>query len=230
MPRGNREHERSTGGCRAVTRLILVRHGQTDWNVKERFRGRFDVPLNETGVRQARLTARRIASAWRPSAIYSSPLIRAMSTARAIAEPHSLPVRELPEMIDMSFGMWEGLSPDEVRARWPEALAAWHSAPHTVLIPGGESLHHVRHRCEQALEVLGKAHPDQTVVAVGHTDLNRTLLLVVLGLGNDRLWHLRQDNCAINEIEIENGDFTLVSMNQTSHLCEDVSHSTGNDH
>ncbi len=213
-----------------MTRLILVRHGQTDWNVKERFRGRFDVPLNETGVLQAKLTARRIASAWRPSAVYSSPLIRAMSTAQAIAESLSLPVRELPEMIDMNFGVWEGLSPDEVRARWPQDLEAWYSAPHTVLIPGGESLHHVRQRCEQVIEALKKAHPDQTVVAVGHTDLNRTLLLLVLGLGNDRLWHLRQDTCAINEIEIENGDFTLVSMNQTSHLRKEGSHPAGNDH
>ena len=204
-----------------MTRLILVRHGQTDWNVKERFRGRFDVPLNETGVRQARLTARRISNTWKPSAVYSSPLIRAMTTAQAIAQPFSLPVQELPEIIDMNFGAWEGLSPDEVRTQWPEALAAWYSAPHTVLIPGGESLHHVRYRCEHALDILEEAHPHQTVIAVGHTDLNRTLLLLVLGLGNDRLWHLRQDTCAINEIEIENGNFTLVSMNETSHLTED---------
>ncbi|HUI70222.1 MAG TPA: histidine phosphatase family protein [Spirochaetia bacterium] len=204
-----------------MTRLILVRHGQTDWNVKERFRGRFDVPLNETGVRQALLTTRRISSAWKPAAVYSSPLSRALSTARAIAEPLSLPVRELPEMIDMNFGQWEGLSPDEVRARWPELLAAWYSAPHTVRMPGGESLHHVRSRCERALEIIEKDHPERTVVAVAHTDFNRTMLLVVLGLGNDRLWHLRQDTCAINEIEMENGDFTLVSMNETSHLTED---------
>jgi len=203
-----------------VTKLILVRHGQTDWNVNKRFRGRFDVPLNATGVRQAWLTSRRVAAAWKPSVVYSSPLSRAMSTAQAIAKPLSLSVEELPELIDMNFGQWQGLSPDEVRARWPELLAAWYSAPHTVRMPGGESLHHVRSRCERALEIIERNHPEQTVVAVAHTDFNRTMLLFVLGLGNDRLWHLRQDPCAINEIEMKKGDFTLVSMNETSHLDE----------
>jgi len=205
-----------------VTRLILVRHGQTDWNVHERFRGRFDVPLNQTGIRQAELTARRIKAAWKPLAIYSSPLLRATRTAQSIAEALSLDVVALPELIDMSFGQWEGLSPDQVRDRWPDLLAEWYTSPHTVLIPGGESLHHVRRRCEQTLATLSGAHPDQTVVAVAHTDFNRTMLLAVLGLGNDRLWHVKQDNCAINIIEIGNRDYTLVSMNETSHLCCDA--------
>ncbi len=201
-----------------MTRLILVRHGQTDWNVNERFRGRFDVPLNATGLHQAQLTARWIAASWKPTVVYSSPLSRALSTAEEIAASLSLSVERLPELIDVDFGQWEGLTPDEVRARWPQEIHAWYSAPHTVRIPGGEGLDHVRERCMAALARIGSKHAGQTVVAVAHTDLNRTLLLVVLGLGNDRLWHLRQDTCAVNEIEIENGDFTLVSMNETGHL------------
>jgi broad specificity phosphatase PhoE len=186
--------------------------------VKERYRGRFDVPLNPTGVRQARLTALRISSAEKPAAVYSSPLSRAKSTAQAIADLLSLHVEELPELIDMNFGQWEGLSVDEVGARWPELLTEWHTAPHTVHMPGGESLDQVRQRCIKALEHIGSNHPGQTVIAVSHTDFNRTMLLLILGLGNDRLWHLRQDTCAINEIEMDNGEFTLVSMNETSHL------------
>jgi broad specificity phosphatase PhoE len=189
--------------------------------VTERFRGRFDIPLNTTGVRQARLTARRVAAVWKPTAVYSSPLMRAMSTAQAIAEALSMSVLELPELIDMNFGQWEGLSPDEVRARWPDLLAAWYAAPDTVRMPGGESLDQVRQRCLRALKFIRTNHPGQTVVAVAHTDLNRTMLLAILGVGNDRLWHLRQDTCAINEIEMENEDFTLVSMNETSHLREE---------
>jgi broad specificity phosphatase PhoE len=207
-----------------MTRLVLVRHGQTDWNATERFRGRFDVPLNETGIHQAALTARRIAASWRPEAVYSSPLSRALNTAQAIAGPFSLTVRKLPELIDMDFGEWEGLSPDEVRARWPEILAQWYSAPHAARIPGGETLDQVRERCIRALERIESNHPAQTVVAVAHTDLNRTLLLVVLGLGNERLRSLKQDNCAINEIEIHGSNYILASMNETSHLRERKQH------
>ena len=203
-----------------MTRVIMVRHGQTDWDVRERYRGRFDVPLNEVGVRQAYLTARRIASAWKATAVYSSPLSRALDTARAIVGVLSLGLEVLPVLTDMNFGQWEGLSPDEVSARWPEIHAAWHAAPHTVQMPGGESLEDVRLRCRAALDLIASRHPGQTVVAVAHNDFNRTMLLLVLGLGNDRLWRLRQDNCAINEIELDGGELTLVSMNDTCHLRE----------
>ncbi len=201
-----------------MTTLLLVRHGQTDWNVEERFRGRLDVPLNETGIRQALYTGLRIAARWKPATLYSSPLSRAVSTAEAIAEAASLKVEVLPALIDMDFGQWQGLSPDEVRVQWPDLLSAWHSSPHTVHMPGGESLDDVRQRCLTALGIIASRHHGQTVVAVAHTDFNRVMLLVVLGLGNDRLWHLRQDTCAINEIEMENNDFTLVTLNDTSHL------------
>ncbi|MGA2613450.1 MAG: histidine phosphatase family protein [Spirochaetia bacterium] len=200
------------------TRIILVRHGQTDWNVNERFRGHTDVPLNDVGVRQAELTARRIEAEWKPTAIYSSPLSRALDTAKAIARPFSLAVEILPALIDMSFGEWEGLSPREVKARWPELLSAWYTTPQTVKMPGGESLDEVRRRCVTALAEISSRHAGETVVAVAHTDVNRTMLLVVLGLGNDRLWHLKQDNCAVSEIEIDGNDFSLASMNETCHV------------
>jgi broad specificity phosphatase PhoE len=201
-----------------MTRLILVRHGQTDWNVRERYRGRLDVPLNPTGIHQAQLTARRIAESWKVTAVYSSPLRRALATAQAIAAAQSLSVTVVTDLADVNFGSWEGLSPDEVRARWPDLFAAWHSAPHTVRLPGGETLDEVRQRCHAALGRIASVHAEQTVVAVAHTDYNRVLVLTVLGLGSDRLWRLRQDNCAINEIEIDRGHCTLVSMNDTCHL------------
>jgi broad specificity phosphatase PhoE len=198
-----------------LTRIILVRHGETDWNVRERFRGRFDIPLNANGKLQAARAARYIAFRWKPAAIYSSPLSRAVKTAEPIADVTSLRVGVLPSLIDMSFGEWEGLSPEEIGARWPDQLATWYSAPHTIRIPGGETLEEVRQRCRETLITMTSRHPDETVVAVAHTDVNRTMLLVVLGLENSRLRSLRQDNCAINEIEAEGGRFTLASMNET---------------
>ena len=201
-----------------ATRFILVRHGQTAWNRVERFRGRADVPLNETGLAQAAATGQRIAAAWQPSAVYASPLSRAVATAQAIAAHFALPVTPLDGLVDIHYGDWQGLTPEEARARWPDLVKAWYTAPATVQIPGGESLAGLRERALAAIRELTARHADQTVVLVSHTVVNRVILLAILGLGNDRFWRLRQDNCAINVFDAEGGDFTLVSINDTCHL------------
>ena len=201
-----------------MTQIILVRHGQTEWNRVERFRGWADVPLNETGQAQARATGRRIAAEWQPVAIYSSPLSRAMKTAEAIARHFHLPVQAHQGLIDIHHGLWQGLTPEEVRARWPEMFEAWYAAPHTVRMPDGETLSEVRARGLAVVREVAERHADGTVVLVGHTDINRAILLAVLGLNNTRFWHLRQDTCAINVFETEGDDFTLASLNETYHL------------
>jgi len=201
-----------------MTRIILVRHGETEWNREERFRGRADIPLNATGVEQAEATGSRIAEAWRPAAIFSSPLARAVRTADTIAK-HFHRVAELhPGLVDIHYGQWQGLTPAEVRERWPEMLRAWYEAPHTAQIPGGETLEDVRSRGMATVRRLAALHPGGTLVLVAHTVINRAILLGVLGLGNDRFWRLRQDTCAINVFDGEDGDFTLVSLNDTCHL------------
>jgi broad specificity phosphatase PhoE len=201
-----------------MTCIVLVRHGQTEWNRVERFRGRADVPLNETGLAQAEATGRRMASEWKPIAIYSSPLARAVKTAEAIAKHFSLPVQTHPGIADIDFGQWQGLTPDEVKERWAEIHYAWYFAPHTAHIPGGETLDDLRLRGMTAVNELAAEHAGQTIVLVGHTVINRVILLGVLGLSNDRFWRLQQDTCAINVFEAENGEFTLVSLNDTCHL------------
>ena len=201
-----------------MTLIILVRHGQTEWNRVERFRGRADVPLNETGLAQAEATGRRVASAWQPTAVYSSPLSRATETAEAIAGHFDLPVQVHPGLADIDYGQWQGLSPEIARQRWPEEIDAWYHRPNQARIPGGETLDELRQRAMATLNELATRHPGQTIVLVGHTVINRIILLGVLGLGNERFWHLRQDTCAVNVIEVEAGDYTLASMNDTCHL------------
>ncbi len=201
-----------------MTRIILVRHGQTEWNRVERFRGRADVPLNDAGLAQAEATGRRVAAEWQVSAIYASPLSRAMRTAEAIAAHYGLPVQAHPGLADIDYGQWQGLTPEEARARWPEEVDAWYHAPERAQIPGGETLAGLRERAMATVRDLAARHAGETIVAVGHTVINRVILLGVLGLGNDRFWHLRQDTCAINVFEAEGGDYTLVSLNDTCHL------------
>ncbi len=99
-----------------MTQIILVRHGQTEWNRVERFRGRANLDLNEVGIRQAEATAERVAR-WTVAAIYSSPLPRAKTTAQILARRLGLEVELLPGLIDIDYGQWQGLSPDEAAVR-----------------------------------------------------------------------------------------------------------------
>jgi probable phosphoglycerate mutase len=201
-----------------MTLILLIRHGQTEWNRVERFRGRADVPLNETGLAQAEATGRRVAAEWQPVAIYTSPLSRAVKTAEAIAQHFNLPVQIHPGLADIDYGEWQGLTPDEARQRWPEEIDAWYNRPHLARIPGGETLDALRTRAMHTVHELASRHPGETIALVGHTVINRIILLEVMRLGNERFWHIRQDTCAINVFEAEKDDFVLVSLNDTCHL------------
>jgi broad specificity phosphatase PhoE len=201
-----------------MTRLILVRHGQTAWNRQERFRGRSDLPLDETGLAQAQATARHIAARWSVSAVYASPLPRAMQTAAAIAATCDLTVQPLPGLVDIDYGFWQGLSPAEVAQRDPEQHRLWLTAPQRARIPGGENLPAARRRAFATLRQAAARHDGQTIVLVSHLVICRLLLLAVLGLPTARYWQIRQETAAINVIEYAEGRFTLVILNDTCHL------------
>ena len=204
-----------------MTRFILVRHGQTAWNREERFRGRADVPLDDTGLRQAEATGRRIASEWRPAAIYCSPMIRARQTAEAIAGARGLAplkVQAHDGLIDIDFGVLQGLTIEEARAGWPAVVSSWHTTPNATCFPEGEGLAELKARGMAMLSELTERHGGQELVLVGHTVINRVILLGIMGLGLDRFWRLAQDTCAINVFDADQGDFTVVSMNDTCHL------------
>lgn len=204
-----------------MTLIILTRHGQTEWNQTERFRGRIDVRLNETGKLQAKMISERIAVSWQPTTIYASPMSRAMDTGQAIATHWNLTVEPVAELNDINYGEWQGLTPREVRSRWPDLLETWYTAPHLVSIPGGESLAELLHRTSLSLAAILKKHPDETVVLVGHDSVNRVILLHVLGLPLARYWHLSQNTCTLNVIESRNDDFFVHCINDTSHLVRD---------
>jgi len=201
-----------------MVQIVLVRHGQTEWNRVERFRGRADVPLNAAGLAQAEAAGRRIAAAWQPAAVYASPLSRAVRTAEAIARPLNLLVLVAPGLVDIDYGQWQGLTPDEARQRWPEMVHAWYEAPHRARIPGGETLAALQTRAMAAVRELAAGHEGQTIVLVSHTVVNRVILLGVLGAGLERFWGLGQDTAALNVLEVAGERLTLVTMNDTCHL------------
>ena len=201
-----------------MTNIILVRHGQTAWNREERFRGRADVPLDETGLAQAQAVANRVALEWQPGVIYAGPLSRTIQTAEPTAKLFNLDVQSEPDLIDVDCGAWQGLTPEETRQHWPAAFEAYLHSPLNFQFPNGESLEGARLRAFQRVNELAEAHSGKTVMLVSHTALNRLILLSVLGMNSSGFWKIRQDTCAINAFEIENGSFTLNVLNETSHL------------
>jgi probable phosphoglycerate mutase len=199
-------------------RILLTRHGQVEWNRSERFRGRAELALNELGIAQAEAIAKRIAESWQPVAVYTSPLSRAVRTGEAIAAPLGLTAQPLALLNDIDYGKWQGLTADEVRARWGAMIDQWQQTPHLVRIPGGETLQDVLVRAADLLREMLQRHADETVVLVGHDSLNRVLLLNVLGLPLARYWRLSQGNCALSIIDTADGDYNVVTMNGTGHL------------
>jgi len=184
----------------------------------ERFRGQCDIPLNQTGLSQAEKSAKFVAKYWRPAAVYSSPLNRAMATAEAIAHISQLTVQPHPQLIDINYGDWQGLTPEEVRLRWTEQAKNWYEHPEFAQIPNGETLIQVQQRAMQAVRKICALCPTQDVVLVSHTVVNRLMLLAMVGAGIERFWHIQQEPCAINVIEATEQDFVIISVNDTCHL------------
>ncbi len=199
------------------THFILVRHGQTEWNRVERFRGHADIPLNEQGKEQADKVAAFLANA-KIDAVYASPLQRTLQTAQPLAQTHQLQVQASPDLIDMDVGALEGLTIEEARQSFPEVMDKWVSAPGHVKFPKGEAMRSVRTRIEKLLGELLAAHPDQTVALVTHRILCHVTLCLVLDLDLDRLWRFRQDNACINRFESREQGYILTLLNETKHL------------
>ena len=201
-----------------MTELILVRHGQTDWNVGGRFRGRAEVPLNERGKREATATAERIAREWKPVAIYGSPVTRAQQTAARIASETWVELHQDDRLSDIDYGAWRGLTREEVAAKFPSELALFENTPSLLRISGGEDFTSVRQRVAAFLLDIEEKHANDTIVVVGHTEVNRILLLIALGLPTDALWRIEQHPCAISVVRAAERRWTVVTMNDTCHL------------
>lgn len=200
-----------------MTSIYIVRHGQTAWNKEEIFRGRTDVPLDETGLKQAELVGEYF-KGMEIDAIYSSPLSRALQTAQKIAQFNDLKVQPLPGSIDMSFGKWEGRPHQEIREKDSKTYRQWVEEPHLVRLPGGESLDDVRVRAMAALEEVIRKHPEKTLVLVSHRVICKVLICAVLGLDNSHFWQITQDTTAINLIQYRKEKYILSLMNETCHL------------
>jgi broad specificity phosphatase PhoE len=200
-----------------MTEIILVRHGETEWNVGEIFRGRIDIELNETGVKQAELLAEYLQNV-KIEAVYSSPLKRALRTAETIAGYHRIKIEISPGLIDFDYGEWQRLTHREVKDKYEELYIKWMNHPEKVRMPFGESLDDVRSRATDVINEITARGYESTVVLVAHRVVNKVLICSLLGLDNSHFWNIRQDNCGITEFTYENERFILTRHNDTSFL------------
>jgi len=200
-----------------VTRLIVVRHGETAWNVEARLQGQLDVPLNDRGLEQARRTAQALDDD-APQVVVSSDLARARQTAEAIAGRFGLPLFTDPGLRERSFGRFQGMTHGEVAERWPDDALRWRQRDPAFAPGDGESLTAFYPRCVEATLRAARAHPGRTIVVVAHGGVLDCLYRAAsrIPLDAPRSWSL--DNAAINRLLYTGSGLTLVGWNDTHHL------------
>lgn len=200
------------------TRIFLVRHGETIWNAKGRFQGHTDVPLSENGKDQAKNLALRLKNE-KINAFYSSDLSRAKETAEILAQYHQLTVKYLPDLREINFGEWEGLTFKEIADNYGKISEQWWSNPLVTQIPKGENLQEVADRCSRAINDIVINHDGDTVVIAAHGGIIRILISLALGIDLNNYWKLRSDNVALSILEYHTPDKAILELfNDTCHL------------
>jgi alpha-ribazole phosphatase len=202
-------------------KLLLTRHGETDHNLNRRYQGQMDVPLNKTGIRQARQLAKRL-STGKIDAIISSGLSRTVETAKAICalRENPPPIQTDPRWRELSFGKWEGHNQDEIKAQWEEEAKVWYADIVNAVPPGGESLFQLAERVGIALEDLKSAHKDETVLLVTHSGVIQTLMCLTLGVELKRYWQFRVLQASLTIIHFHEAGGAIELFNDCSHLKE----------
>ena len=201
-----------------MAKLILARHGETAWNIEKIYRGRADVSLDEMGIEQAELLGKYLSN-WGLEAIHSSPLRRALDTAKIVARYQKINVHITEGLIDFDYGEWQSLPEQEAKRLYPTLHHEWSNNPHKVKMPGGESLEDVRRRALKVVrDVL--ARYQGSVVLVSHRVVNKVLICSLLGLSNPYFWNIKQDVGGITVFNYVDERFVLTRHNDTSHLKE----------
>ena len=201
-----------------MTKILLTRHGHVDGIKPERFRGREPLDLTALGRAEAAALAQRIADAWRPTHIYTSPMGRCIETATAIAKTTGAAAKTCDDLNDLDYGAWQFKTFDDAKKQNPDLFAAWFAAPHLIRFPNGESLQDLVARVANALRMVLARHPDETIVLVGHDSVNRALLLELLDQPLSAYWRVAQDPCCLNEIDLVRGKIGVRRVNETRHL------------
>ncbi|MBW4699972.1 MAG: histidine phosphatase family protein [Aphanocapsa lilacina HA4352-LM1] len=203
------------------TRLLLVRHGETEWNRMERFQGQIDVPLNDQGRAQAEQAAAFLKEMPITRA-FSSPLLRPKATAEAILRFHPGVALELvPALQEICHGQWEGKFREEIDLLFPGELDRWQREPHSVQMPEGENLTQVWERATAAWSGIVRGVDSGVALVVAHDAINKAIVAAAVGAGPEDFWRFKQGNGSVTVIDYPDGPEgrpQLSAVNITSHL------------
>ena len=199
-----------------MTRIFLIRHGETEWNKIGRLQGHSDVKLSPEGIRQAQLLAEH--APFRTfDAIYSSDLSRAVNTAKILAAKFHLRIVEERGLREVNFGEWEGKAISELAENFPD-FGKFFTNPDKVHPPGGETFLECQARVMNALDEIIAEHENQKIVVVSHGAAIRLIICAVLDIRIRKMWSISQYNMALNVLTYEEGNFLVELVNSTLHL------------
>lgn len=201
-----------------VTRVILARHGQTEFNRKDIFQGNADPSLNATGFKQAELLAQALKNT-HIDVFISTPFKRAIQTTEKVAALHNQKIAYTDVRFKtIDFGDLTGMTRPDAYKKYPEIEKQLKETPWLVKYPGGESFADVGDRGMKALEDAVKKYPGKTIFIGAHRTVNRAVIIRALGMDPSMFLKLGQDNTCINVLEYENGQWRLMLLNSTVHL------------
>ncbi len=203
-----------------MLKIMLIRHGETFWNLEGKLQGNSDIHLAPDGLHQARLLAAHC-----PfeifDAVYSSDLTRAKTTALFLAQKFNLEVRIIPEIREISFGDWEGQYIRELAEKYPEDMEKFFKEPDKLRVNNAEPFIETQGRAFSAFQkIVEESHAKkfQHIVIVAHGAINRLILCKILEIPVRNMWKFAQFNTAVNIIREDDGNFTVESVNGTAHL------------
>ncbi|MBB5335020.1 alpha-ribazole phosphatase [Pectinatus brassicae] len=202
-----------------LTKIILIRHGQTTWNIEGRFQGQSDVELMPEGIEQAQKLADSFPLTTL-DAVYCSDLKRTRCTAKIIADKFNLPLNTTAQLREMNFGKWEGMFFDDINKKWPNAINNFFADPLSITIPDGETFSQVQNRAIDAIDNIISNNSGNTIAIVAHGAINRTILSYAANIPFNHIWSVAQSNTAYNifSYDDEYKKFYIHTINNTSHL------------
>lgn len=205
-----------SGFVKTMVRLILIRHGKTDYSSENRYCGFSEPPLNNKGIWQAKKLAAKLKDI-RIDKVYSSDLVRSYQTAKIIFGNNS--IEKVADLREINFGLFEGLKYEQIIGKYPKLYRDWVDNPEKVKIPNGEGLGDLSKRVEQRLSFILSQHKDRTLAVVTHSGPIRIVLCKALKFDLKMFWQIEQQFCALNIIDYaEEAPPMVVKINDISHL------------